>query len=189
MSFSPDGSVMTLFGASPNKSFDLYLMRVEGIDRPVAKDLELFLGTPYAEAFGQISPNGRWMLYASDQSGRWEIYVTSYPKPGATYQISRSGGHKPLWNPNAPEILYRFGTKVYAVDVSFGSEFRAGEPRLLFEGPYPNVPGFDFDITPDGQQFLMLENKDFLTPSTTLTVITNFFDELRRRVPSRSGKK
>jgi serine/threonine-protein kinase len=189
MSFSPDGSVMALFGPSPNRNFDIFLMRVEGIDRPEAKAFELFLGTPYGEAFGQISPNGRWMLYASDQSGRWETYVTSYPKPGATYQISWNGGHKPLWNPSAPEILYRDGTRVYAVDVTFGSEFRAGEPRLLFEGAYAPVPGFDFDITPDGQQFLMLENKDLLKPTTNLIVITNFFDELRRRVPSRNGKK
>ncbi len=189
MSFSPDMSAMMLFGPVPNRSFDIFRMRMEGIDRPLAKEPELILGTPFGEAFGQISPNGRWMLYASDQSGRWEIYVTSYPKLGATHQISRNGGHKPIWNPSAPEILYRWGSQVYAVEVTLGSEFRAGEPRLLFEGAYPTVPGFDFDITPDGKQFIMLENKDFIRPTKNLTVITNFFDELRRRVPSRRGKQ
>lgn len=189
MSFSPDGSVLTVFGPSKNSSFDIFVMRMEGVDPPSTNGPELFLGNPYGEYFGQISPDGHWMLYASDQSGRNEVYVTTYPRPGTVHQISRDGGHKPLWNPGSSEIVYRSGTRMYAVEVNLVRGFRAGEPRLLFEGPYPNVPGFDFDITPDGQHFLMLENNDFLTPSATLTVITNFLDELRRRVPRGRGKK
>ena len=94
-----------------------------------------------------------------------------------------------MWNPGAPGIVYRAGRQMYAVDVTLGPEFRAGEPRLLYDGPYPDVSGFGFDITSDGKQFLRLENKDFMKPSTTLTVVTDFFDELRRRVPPGSGTK
>ena len=180
---------MTVFGPSKNTSFDIFSLRTEKAGPPSTDGPELLLGNSYGEYFGQISPDGRWMLYASDQSGRNEIYVTSYPKPGAVWQISRGGGHKPLWSPNSTEIVYRSGTQLYAVAVTLVPVFRAGEPRLLFEGPYPNTPGFDFDISPDGRRFLMLENNDFLRPSTTLTVITNFFDELRRRVPTGGAKK
>ncbi len=72
---------------------------------------------------------------------------------------------------------------MYAVDVTLSPEFHAGEPRLLFEGPFPDVPGLGFEITPDGKQFLMLENKDFSKPTTTLNVVTDFFEELRSRFP------
>jgi dipeptidyl aminopeptidase/acylaminoacyl peptidase len=189
MSFSPDSSVLTVFGPSPNSSFDIWLMPIDRTGRPVARELELFLGGPFAECFGQVSPDGHWMLYNSDQSGRYEVYVTSYPQPGAIHQISRNGGREPLWNPKAPEIVFEDGNQMYAVDVTLGPEFRAGEPRLLFEGPYPDMPGLGYDISSDGKQFLLLESKDFSKTSTTLTVITSFFDELRRRVPPGNGRK
>jgi len=189
MSFSADGSVLAVFGPSPNSSYDIWLMRLAGIARNVPTEPELFLGDSFAECFGQVSPDGHWMLYASDRSGRYEIYVTTYPKPGAIHQISANGGREPLWNPSAAEILYVEGMRMYAVDVTLGPVFRAGEPRLLFEGPYPDVPGLGYDIAPDGRRFLMLANEDILKPSATLTVVTNFFDELRRRVPSGSARK
>ena len=189
-SFAPDGSTMMLFGLSADRSIELFTMRLEQGFRPPAEVPELYLGTPFAESFGQISPDGHWMVYTSDQTGRWEIYVTSYPKPGATHLVSRgNAGHKPMWNPAASEIVYRLGTKLFAVDVTLSPDFRAGVPRLLFEGPYASIPGFDWDISPDGKEFLLLENKDVLKPVTTLTVVTNFFDELRRRVPPGSAKE
>ena len=94
-----------------------------------------------------------------------------------------------MWNPRASEIVYLDENKMYAVDVTLGPEFRSGKPHLLFEGPFPDVPGLGFDITPDGQQFLMLENREFLKTTSTLTVVTDFFQELRRRVPAGNGKK
>jgi eukaryotic-like serine/threonine-protein kinase len=184
MSFSPDGSVLSAFGPSEGSGHDIWLMRLGGGKRPLPGRPELFLGNPFSECHGQISPDGHWMVYSSNQSGSSEIYVTSYPKPGRVQQISNGGGRKPIWNPAAPEIVYLKGRQVYAADVSLGPDFRAGEPRLLFEGPFPDVEGFGFDITADGQRFLMLENRDFLEPAVNLTVITNFFDELRRRAPS-----
>jgi Tol biopolymer transport system component len=172
------------YGACEDTSFDIYLIRLKNPRTPPESGPEPFLKGAFGESQGQISPDGRWMLYGSDQSGRWECYVTSYPKPGSVHQISRSGMRDPRWNRRGTEIVYMEGTGLYAVDVTPGPEFRAGEPRLLFEGPYVDVPGFSFDVSPDGQEFLMLENKEILTPSKSLTVVTNFFDELRRRVPA-----
>ncbi len=121
------------------------------------------------------------MLYASEEAGDFDIYVTSYPKPGRVHKISKNGGREPRWNPAAPEIVYLHGNRMYAVHVTLSPEFHAGEPQLLFEGPFPDVPGLGFEITPDGKQFLMLENKDFFKPTATLTVVTDFLDELHRR--------
>lgn len=190
MLFDPKDWTMAVFGPTARTNFDIFLMHRKGSDRnPAWSAPELFLGRLRAEAFGQISPDGHWMLYASEESGNYEIYVTSYPKPGAVYPISKNGGREPRWNPRGGEIVYLNGTKMYTVDVTLSPEFRAAEPQLLFDGPFPDVPGLGFDITADGKQFLMLENRDFLKPTTTLTVVTGFFDELRNRVPSgKTGK-
>jgi len=77
---------------------------------------------------------------------------------------------------------------MYAVDVTLGPEFRAGEPRLLFEGPYVNIDINTFQVAPDGKEFLMAVNEELFRPTATLVVVTNFFDELRRRVPA-GGRK
>jgi hypothetical protein len=69
--------------------------------------------------------------------------------------------------------------------VTLTPHFRAGQPKLLFAGAFPNIPGFDFSVAPGGREFLMLENKEFLKPTTALTVVTNVFDDLKRRVPAR----
>lgn len=75
---------------------------------------------------------------------------------------------------------------MHAVEVTLTPGFRASRPRLLFAGAFPNIPGFDFAVAPGGREFLMLENKEFLQPSTTLTVVTDFFDDLNRRLPARA---
>lgn len=183
MSFSPDGSVMTAFGPSADTSFDIYLLPVDAAGRPHPEQRRVLMGNPFGEAFGQISPDGHWMLYSSDESGRHEVYVTSYPDPGAIHRITRDGGREPVWNPSAPEILYLQGRQMYSVKVTLSPDFRSDPPQLLFEGPFPDVPGLGYDITNDGQRFLMLETKDLLEPARTINVVTNFFDELRRRVP------
>lgn len=183
MSFSPDGSVLAVFGPSSGTSFDIYLIPLDATGRPHPEQRRIFLRNPFGEGFGQISSDGRWMLYSSDESGRYEVYVTSYPKPGAIHRVTMNGGREPVWNPGAPEILYLLGRQMYSVKVTLSPDFRSDAPQLLFEGPFPDVPGLGFDITNDGQRFLMLQNKDLLEPVRTINVITNFFDELRRRVP------
>ena len=182
---SADGSVLIVFGPSKATSYDLFRMHVSGSGRSlVMKQLEALLEEPFAQVFGWVSRDERWMLYMSDQSGQPEAYVTSYPTPGRVWQVSKNGGREPMWNPAAPEIVYVDGMSMYSVPVTLGQEFRHGEPRLLFQGAYPDSLGCGYDMTPDGQRFLMLENKDVLKPTTTLTVITNVLDEVRQRVPT-----
>ena len=95
-----------------------------------------FLRTPFNEAAPRFSPDGRWLAYISDESGRYEIYVQPYPGPGGKWQISTEGGTEPVWNPNGRELFYRNGDKMMAVDIATQPGFSAGKPRMLFEGQY-----------------------------------------------------
>ena len=186
ISFSPDGSVLALHSFSPETRLDLSLLHLEGIDpyKATPPKPEVWLRTPFIEIFPRFSPDGRWIAYISDESGRFEVYVRPYRGPGGKVQISANGGLESLWNSNGRELFYFTGTGWYAVDVTLAPEFRAGKPRLLFEGPFLDIPGFSYDMTPDGQRFLVHENTEQFKAWTTLTVITNFFDQLPRRVPS-----
>jgi serine/threonine-protein kinase len=185
--FSRDALVLLAQGTSPETSQDVWSIRVaagesgpsNGISRP-----QVLLRTPFAEVFAAISPDGRWMTFASDESGRYEVYVTSYPQPGRRLQVSTGGAIESSWNPNGRELVFWLPPRMLAVDVTLGAEFHAGEPRLLFEGPFIDVPGFGHGMTPDGREFLLLENRRNFEPSTTLKVITNVYDELRRVAPA-----
>ncbi len=136
------------------------------------------------EQFPALSPDARWLAYMSDESGSWETYVTSFPDAAIRERISFAGGEEPRWSPDGREIIYRFGSKWYSVAFEAEPELTLGQPKLLFEGPFVNVPGYSWDLSPDGERFLVLENPDSGRPLTELVVVSNFFDELRRRVPS-----
>jgi Tol biopolymer transport system component len=126
-----------------------------------------------------FSPDGRWVAYRSDETGRREVYVAPYPGPGGKIPISTDGGYVPLWSRNGHELFYRNGNKVMAVDVQTSPAFRAGTPRLVFEGRYGN-----YDVAPDGRRFLMITAPAApKAPTDQMTVVLNWFEELRRRVP------
>lgn len=183
--FSPDGSALTFFSWSPETGFDLWLLRLDGIDPYVTKPPkpEVLVRTRFGEAWGQFSPDGRWIAYMSNESGRYEVYVRPYPGPGPRVQISTDGGMEALWHPSGRQLFYRSGTRYFAVDVRLAPAFEAGKPRVLFDSPWVDIPGHELNLSPDGERFLDVHNPQ-RQPQQTLTVITNFFDELRRRVPA-----
>jgi eukaryotic-like serine/threonine-protein kinase len=181
-SFSPDGQVLAFMGQ--NRSFDVYTLPLnDGKPQP-------FLETPSNETAPRFSPDGRWIAYASDESGRYEIYVRPYPGPGGKWQISTEGGTEPVWNPRGRELFYRARNKMMAVDVTPQPTFSAGKPRMLFEGPYvPSPRSFqDYDVSPDGQRFLMLKSSEQeKSAPAQINVVLNWFEELKQKVPA--GKK
>jgi predicted Ser/Thr protein kinase len=138
------------------------------------------------ETTPRFSPDGRWIAYTSGESGRVEIYVRPYPGPGGKYQISTEGGAEPVWNPKGRELFYRSGNKMMAVDVTIQPAFSAGKPSVLFEGAYVRTPRSlpNYDVSPDGQRFLMLEGSEQGQAPTQINVVLNWFEELKRRVPS-----
>jgi Tol biopolymer transport system component len=149
-----------------------------------------FLRTQFDEAAPRFSPDGRWLAYVSDESGRYEIYVQPYPGPGGKWQISTEGGTEPVWNPNGRELFYRSSDKMMAVDIATQSGFAAGTPRILFEGRYEPAPFpvANYDVSRDGQRFLVLKlSEEAQSAPTQINVVLNWFEELKQKVPT--GKK
>ncbi|MFL5585292.1 MAG: TolB family protein, partial [Gemmatimonadaceae bacterium] len=138
---------------------------------------------PGRTSFMSFSPDGRWIVY--DGSDPDELFVVSTDHPDERYQISTSGGEEPRWSPRGNQIVYRNRQQWFGVDVALQNGFHASRPRLLFSGPYLNVPGWSHDISPDGRRHLLL-----LGPheegSNRLVVITNWFSELKRRAPAKN---
>ena len=181
-SFSRDGQFMTFHKQDPKTRRDIYVLSVK--DRKAS----VFLQTPATEGAPRFSPDGRWIAYVSDESGSPEIYVQPYPGPGGKWQISTSGGVEPLWNPNGRELFYRNGNQVMAVPITTAPAFTPGKPVVLFEGNYLSSPfpatGVTYD-TVDGQRFLMVKEWEDPTAVTQINVVVNWFEELRRLVPTR----
>jgi eukaryotic-like serine/threonine-protein kinase len=138
------------------------------------------------ETAPRFSPDGHWIAYGSNESGRFEIYVQPYPGPGGKYQISTEGGTEPVWNPKGGELFYRNGNKMMAVEVTTRGTFSAGKPKALFEGTYVPTPlSFpNYDVSPDGQHFLMLKAAGQQQLPDQINVVLNWFEELKQPVPS-----
>jgi hypothetical protein len=160
-----------------------------------------FTGTPAVRQFmesegaadgaPQLSPDGHWVAYAADESGRGrEIFVRAFPGPGGPWRVSTEGGNEPQWNPNGKEVFYRSGRKMMAVDIETGTGFAPGKPHVLFEGDFD--PAFNggvranYDVSPDGQRFLMVQPAMAVEPPPReIAVVLNWSEELKRLVPPR----
>jgi serine/threonine-protein kinase len=180
-SCSPDGQLLAFVQIDPATGFDIWVLRLT--DRKA----QPFLRTPYNETSPRFSPDGRWLAYISNESGRYEVYVQPYPGPGGKWQISTEGGSEPTWNPNGRELFYRSGDKMMAVDIAMHPGLTVGKPRALFAGWYEATPATfsNYDVTPDGQRFLMLKPADTgESAPTQINVVLNWFEELKRRVPT-----
>ena len=179
-SFSPDGQLLSYVEVNPTTGYDIWVLRVSD------HKTEPLLRTPFNESVPAFSPDGHWLAYVSDESDRMEIYVRPYPGPGGKYQISTDGGTEPVWNPNGKELFYRQGNKMMAVDITVHPTFSSSKPKMLFQGPYvPTRATFPYyDVSPDGQRFLMIKLSEQTSTPTQIVVVQNWFEELKRRVPT-----
>jgi eukaryotic-like serine/threonine-protein kinase len=187
-----DGQLLAFSEITPATGSDIWVLRMSdpSAGSGQVRKAQPFLRTPFNEGAPRFSPDGRWLAYPSDESGRYEIYVQPYPGPGGKWQISTEGGTEPVWNPNGRELFYRNGDKMIAVDIATQPGFTVGKPRMLFAGPYvPTVTMFpNYDMSPDGQRFLMLKPSESTeTARTQINVVLNWFEELKQKVPT--GKK
>ena len=134
-------------------------------------EMHPFKRSSATEKQGSLSPDGRWMAYASNESGRSEIYVEPVPGPGGRWQISTAGGEQPRWARSSGEILYRNGTKMMRVAVQVQPSFRAAKPVELFDRRFDRGAGVaDYDVSPDGRKFVMIRSQ-FANP-TEIRVVT-----------------
>ena len=119
-----------------------------------------FLSTKSSESNGQISPDGKWVVYASNESGDWEVYATTYPNAAGKWQVSRGGGSEPRWRADGKELFY-IGPKsmLTAVSVDTRGSFSSGNPTPLFRAQLraqvSSTDQFSYDVTRDGQRFLV----------------------------------
>jgi Tol biopolymer transport system component len=188
-SWSPDGQLLAFHEINPTTQRDIWVLRMSDpspgsgqVRRP-----QPFLRTPFNEADPRFSPDGRWLSYESDQSGRQEIYVQPFPGPGGKWQVSTDGGNEPVWNRNGRELFYRSSDKMMSVDIGTQPGFSAGTPRMLFQGQYEKapIPVSYYDISPDGQRFLMIKSSEQAQVAPTqINVVLNWFEELKQKVPT-----
>jgi Tol biopolymer transport system component len=181
-SWSPDGQLLAFDEINPKTQYDIWVLRMS--DRKA----QPFLQTLFSEGGARFSPDGRWLAYVSNESGRPEVYVQPYPGPGGKWQISTEGGTEPAWNRNGKELFYRAGNKMMAVDVTTQPSFSAGKPHMLFEGPYFSsdwpLISTAYDVSADGQRFLMVKATEQASSATQINVVLNWFEELKQKVPT-----
>jgi len=148
-----------------------------------SREARVLLQSPAAEVGPALSPDGRWLAYCSDESGRPEVYVRPFPGLGGRWQISDAGGMSPRWSPDGREMFYRYGNSLYAVGITAaGAAFHADRPVELFRDvPAATLEG-DFDVL-SRTKFLLVEPADDEDAAPGVTVVVNWLDDLRRRVP------
>ena len=158
---------------------DIGMLSMEGDRKP-----ELISETVFAEAHPMLSPDGRWLAYASDESGRREVYVRSFLEPGGRWQISTEGGAEPRWNSGGKELFYRRGDEMWAVSVTTEPSFQPGRPTLLFEGSFELGGSFhNYDVSPNGERFVMVQSEEVPEAAPErVNVVLHWLDELERRV-------
>ena len=178
-SWLADGQRLSFVELNPTTGYDIWVLDMK--DRKAVP----FLRTPFNEV-GWFSPDGRWMAYMSNESGRSEVYVQPYPGPGGKWQISTDGGMDPRWSANGRVLTYRNGDKMMEVDITTQPAFLAGKPKMLFEGPYvpPSPNNSYYDVSANGQRFLMLKPTEQAQAATQIVVVQNWFEELKQKVPT-----
>ena len=197
-SWHPAGKLLAFSELRPQTSWDLMILPIEGDEASGWKPGEprAVLSTGSVEGEPMFSPDGRWLAYSSDKTGRPEVYVRPFPGPGGEWQISANGGNIPTWSRSRRELFYttsgnsdnRIMVSEYTVD---GDAFRADKSRLWSDAPYRLRPrGFpffrSFDLHPDGQRFALAKTPGIGTQAKVdkVVLIFNFFDELRRVAPA-----
>ena len=178
-SWSPDGSaiayiqVRMLTGGKPDR--DVCVVSAE-TKRPERRCLE----SPFAESAAAFSPDGRWMAYVSDESGRQEVYVRPFPAAGGRIKISSDGGSEPVWTRGGRELFYRQGSQFLSVAVKTEPALAAGTPSLLFSGDF--LPGgredapFGYDVARDGSAIYAVRRSSAPEPEPRLAIVTNWLN-------------
>jgi Tol biopolymer transport system component len=144
---------------------------------------ESLVATPFDEFAPRFSPDGRWLAYVSNESGRYEVYVQPYPERHGRWLISVGGGTEPLWATNGQALFYRNGNDMMEVSVRTEPTFAVEPPTVVFTKAFKTgvYSTLSYDISADGQRFLMIERNLEMIPNH-LNVVLNWGEELRQRV-------
>jgi Tol biopolymer transport system component len=175
MAFEPGGRGILYTGRpSPQAKEEIWRVGVDSGAVPVQ-----VLATPFHNTSASLSPDGRWLAYAADESGRTQVYVRSYPGAGGRWQVSLDGGTEPLWSPRGDEILYRSRDAMMAASVRTQPAFEVTGRARLFTGQYQEG-GFrdrNYSLTSDGKTFAMMAR--VIGTGQAMVVTLNWFDQFR----------
>jgi serine/threonine-protein kinase len=191
-SWHPSGRYLAFNEVRPDTGNDVMILPIEGDARSGLKPGQptTFLGGPYDETEAAFSPDGRWVAYASNESGRYEVYVRPFPGPGGKWPISTEGGFFPTWSRKGRELFYEAPDRklMVASYAEQGGSFVTQKPRPWCEAPITTLQDVrGFDLHPDGRRFAVVQEvRDPGDESLSRIVLfLNFFDELRRLAPAR----
>jgi Tol biopolymer transport system component len=191
VSFSPDGRFLTFDQKDAQTSDDAMVLSLTDNTppRPIAR-------TRFGEGSAKFSPDGRWIAYASDESGDAQVYVQPFSGPGPKVQISRDGGFDPVWRRSGGELYYRTGGKMMVVSIRTSPRLEVSPPKELWKDTYsdgvasscgmPGVSSSNYDVTADGQRFLMVRDDDANVAATRVVVVLNWVQELKRLASARA---
>ncbi|HEY6246751.1 MAG TPA: protein kinase [Pyrinomonadaceae bacterium] len=183
-SFSQDGKFIIYSTSEPvrgQQGWDLWYVGTE----PAAKPLP-FLVTPKDERYAEFSPDGNYVAYASNESGRYEVYLKPFPSGEGISRVSLDGGSLPRWSHRGDELFFVWGNDIMAVHVQTKPTLVLGQTQKLFSRrlvPADRAEGFydSYDVSADGQRFVMLQSDEQQTTSQKLTIIQNWFAEFKDR--------
>jgi serine/threonine-protein kinase len=170
--WSPDGRRLAVYGGKVG-------MNVAVVDLDSAEAVHPVTSTAAVSRNARFSPDGRWLAYQSNETGRMQVYVISYPELSQKQAVSTEGGTEPAWRPRGGELYFRNGARVMAVSIRTTPALEIGTPRELFQGPFLHDLFGDrsFDVMPDGEHFLMFEANPAAAPE--LRVVRNWVAELK----------
>jgi serine/threonine-protein kinase len=173
--WSDDGDLILVSGII---STDVVALKADGTG-----DVRPVVASEYRENDPALSPDGRWLAYVSDRTGRDEIWVQGYPD-GVPVRVSSTGGYEPQWSADGRELFFRIGNAMMAVAVETGAEFSFATPRQLFSGPYqqrPLVNARGYAVARDGRFLMVLPNDESgASASASIVVVQNFIEEIKR---------
>jgi Tol biopolymer transport system component len=166
-----DGRSVIFDAADPRTARDIWLVQLDGDRKP-----KPLMKTPFSESDPSVSPDGRWLAYVSNESGRSETYIQPHPGPGAKFRISTDGAATPRWAHDGRELFYLSRTGMMNARIDPATGHPLGQPELLFGTPAGQPPSFG--IGRDGR-FLMITNASSETVARPITVVLNWFEELK----------
>jgi serine/threonine-protein kinase len=173
-SWTLDGRSLIYHEMNPTSGRDIWVLPLDEDRTPWP-----YLQESHEELSPRLSPDGRWLAYVSNESGRHEVYVRAFPAPGSRWQVSTGGGTEPLWAPGGRELFYRSDNELMAAAIETEPTFRLLTREALFEDPYVRRFFYtNYDIHSDGERFVMIKSGE---ESAQLIVVLNWFEELRRR--------
>jgi len=162
--WSRDGAYLLFTSQVTGTGWDVWALPMNGDKKPFP-----VVKTKFNELFATFSPDGKYVAYFSNESGRYEVYVQEFPEARNKWQVSTEGGAEPFWRGDGKELFYRAGPRLMAVPVPAGATFTAGQPQRLFQARFAvvTVRGH-YRPAPDGQRFLVLASREAIVPASVV---------------------